>query len=129
MAEEVGLHILGNSGAGKTFLANILLRNREFKEGFSPSAVTTRTEFCRRQLGNYSVSVFNIPGLVESDQAAIERNKAEIDKAFKSCPYCMVLWVFGVGDGGRIRGEGQCGVAQLMIPKQLIIAFYSYGRL
>eukprot|EP01133_Synstelium_polycarpum_P015327 gene15327-18159_t len=50
------------------------------------------------------MTVFNIPGLIEGDQLAIDRNKNEIDKAFVKCPVSIVLFVFGA-QGGRIRDE------------------------
>ena len=53
----------------------------------------------------HHLAVFNIPGLIEADQAAIDRNKNEIYKAFQQRPNSVVAFVFTGGSGGRILDE------------------------
>ncbi len=65
---QFGLIILGNSGVGKSFLANILLEKEVFKHEFSARSVTHRTEFQEIEIGNHRYAIFNIPGLIEADQ-------------------------------------------------------------
>jgi GTPase SAR1 family protein len=101
---ELGLIILGNSGVGKSFLANVLLGQEAFVHLATPRAVTTQTEFKEINLGNETFAIFNIPGLIEADQKRIEMNKVEIGKAFKERPISLILYVFG-SQGGRIRDE------------------------
>jgi len=100
----IGLIIVGNSGVGKTFLVNVLLGEDKYLHKVAPRAVTTKTEFDTLSINEYNVAIFNIPGLIESNQEAIERNKIEIDLAFSQCPTSFICYVFG-NQGGRIRDE------------------------
>jgi hypothetical protein len=104
MSADCGLIILGNSGVGKSFLANILLESETFSHKFAPGAVTTKTEQAETSFGEHTFAIFNIPGLIEADQTQIDRNKEEIDKAFLQQPNSLILFVFGE-QGGRIRNE------------------------
>jgi len=98
------LIFLGNSGVGKSFLANRCLGNEKFQHKCKPTAVTTQTDYSEISYDDRQYRVFDVPGLVEAKQDAIERNKKEIYKAFDICPNSMVLFVFGT-QGGRIRNE------------------------
>jgi hypothetical protein len=100
-----GLILLGNSGVGKSFIANVVLGQDVFGHECSASSVTHETEFQDYTVGDASYAVFNIPGLIEADQAAVDRNKVEIYKAFQLRPRCVVAFVFSGGSGGRIRDE------------------------
>jgi hypothetical protein len=102
---KYGLILLGNSGVGKSFIGNVVLGRDVFEHECSSSSVTHETEFEDYTVGNASYAVFNIPGLIEADQAAVDRNKAEIYKAFQQRPDSVVAFVFTGGSGGRIRDE------------------------
>jgi predicted GTPase len=102
--DKHGLIILGNSGVGKSFLANILAGYEAFDHAFSSESVTRKTEYVEVQIGDLSLVIFNIPGLMESEQERIELNKKEIDKAFKKRPNSVIIFVFG-HQNGRIRDE------------------------
>ncbi|CAM4952830.1 unnamed protein product [Rotaria socialis] len=102
--QRYGIIILGNSGVGKSFLANILLGSEAFDHRAAARSVTTETEFEEIKMGNANYAIFNIPGLIEADQQCIERNKREIDKAFVERPTSLILYVFG-SQNGRIRDE------------------------
>jgi hypothetical protein len=104
VGEQCGLIILGNSGVGKSFLANILVGHEAFAHKFSPSSVTHTTEFEEMTLGDLPLTVFNIPGLIEVEQERIDLNKKEIDKAFSVRPNSIIMFVFGQ-QGGRICEE------------------------
>ena len=101
---DVGLMILGNAGVGKSFLANILGECDCFAHGISSKSITKKTEYIERQIGNLSLAIFNIPGLIEAEEEYIYLNKVEIDKAFAARPNSMILFVFG-HQQGRIRDE------------------------
>ncbi|CAM4818186.1 unnamed protein product [Rotaria magnacalcarata] len=100
-----GIILLGNTGVGKSFLGNILLGREVFKHECSPSPVTHATEFQAYTADGDSYAVFNIPGLLEDDQDAVDRNKQEIYKAFQQSPNSVVGFVFTGGSGGRIKSE------------------------
>ncbi|CAF3647792.1 unnamed protein product [Rotaria socialis] len=104
-----GLILLGNSGVGKSFLGNVILGRDVFEHECSSGSVTHETEFEDYAVGNASYAVFNIPGLIEADQEAVDRNKTEIYKAFQQRPNSVVAYVFTGGSGGRIRDEDVVG--------------------
>jgi len=54
----LGVIILGNSGVGKSFLANILLGHDVFAHRIDAHAVTTKTEFQEVNMGNESYAIF-----------------------------------------------------------------------
>jgi len=104
-SDRHGLIILGNSGVGKSFLANVLVGKEVFKHACDPDRVTEWTEYVEVINDDDEVwSIFNIPGLIESDQSRIDLNKKEIMKAFEKRPSCVVIFVFGT-QKGRIRNE------------------------
>jgi ABC-type dipeptide/oligopeptide/nickel transport system ATPase subunit len=102
---QYGLILLGNSGVGKSFLANILLGFDAFEHECNATSVTHLTEYKEKQVGENHFAILNIPGLIENDQTAVNRNKEEIYKAFAERPNSVVEFVFNGGAGGRIRVE------------------------
>lgn len=102
---HAGVILLGNTGVGKSFLANILLNENYFQHECNPSSVTHVTEWKRIRANNRSYVVFNVPGLVEHNQSAVEKNKLQIQRAFEEMPYSIVAPVFIGGSSGRLREE------------------------
>ena len=101
---QFGLIILGNTGVGKSFLANILLEREVFAQGSSSSSITHTTEYRETDLLDKSYAIFDIPGLIEVEQQRIDQNKQEIDKAFAQRPNSIVIYVFHP-QAGRIKEE------------------------
>ena len=120
---QFGLIIVGNSGVGKSFLANILLGREAFKHEFAARSVTHRTEYEVITIDDRDFAIFNIPGLIEADQVIkndetshcmylflfffqnrVDMNKSEIDRAFALRPNSLIIYVFGEQQG-RIRNE------------------------
>ena len=99
-----GLILLGNSGVGKSFLANRLLDEDIFESSYSVRSVTRHTEWRHTTFHNKEYMVHNIPGLIEANQALVDQNRHEIMKAFLNSPYAIVIFIFGQ-QGGRLRDE------------------------
>jgi GTPase Era involved in 16S rRNA processing len=106
-ATPCAIILLGNSGVGKSFLANRLLNDdRAFESRFSARSVTRQTEWKNYVTSDGSTEylVANIPGLIESNQKFIDENRTEIMKAFEQHPWAIVLFIFG-HKNGRIPDE------------------------
>ena len=107
---QFGLIILGNSGVGKSFLANILLGREAFKHEFAARSVTHLTEYQEITVDDRDFAIFNIPGLIEADQVIkneetsysmylflflfqnrVDMNKSEIDCAFAVRPNSLII--------------------------------------
>ena len=79
---QYGLIILGNSGVGKSFLANVLLKEDAFTHQFSARSVTHRTEFREVTFNNHRFAIFNIPGLIEGDQVSSFQREVSLQDVF-----------------------------------------------
>ena len=104
--DEFGLIIVGNSGVGKSFLANLILDKSVFAHEFSARSVTHQTDSIVHRLGERSYRIYNIPGLIEGNEQRIVLNRKENERAFeeqKNNPI-VILYVFG-HQHGRIRHE------------------------
>ncbi|CAF1024638.1 unnamed protein product [Adineta steineri] len=101
-AQSIGIILLGKSGVGKSFLANILLNHDDFVDKISVSSVTHRTESREFEYLGQTYVIFDVPGLIENDQDAIQKNKAEIQKAFEQHPFSVVAFVLNVAGTGRL---------------------------
>jgi len=102
--DQYGLIILGNSGVGKSFLANIITDNEKFLHQFQPTSTTHNTTSVDITLGSHTFTIFDTPGLIEAQQERIDLNKQEIDEAFTQRPNSIILFVFGQVNG-RLRGQ------------------------
>jgi GTPase SAR1 family protein len=106
ISDMYGLIILGNSGVGKSFLANIILGKQYFKHESSARSVTHRTESIICTLDNRQFRIYNIPGLIEGNRKRIALNRRRISRVFeeqKDNPL-VIIYVFG-HQNGRIRNE------------------------
>ena len=106
MSNICGLILIGNSGVGKSFLANLIIDKPHFKHDFSARSITHRTESVIHMLGGRYYQIYNIPGLMEGDQQHIDLNRQEINRAFteQQKNLVIVIYVFG-HQNGRIRHE------------------------
>ena len=98
--QTFGLIILGNSGVGKSFICNLLIGDQIFESAFKTNAVTTETRSYTLMSSTFELVILDIPGLLESDQQAIERNKIQIGEAFRKCPFSIILFVCAANRGG-----------------------------
>jgi GTP-binding protein EngB required for normal cell division len=102
---DLAIITIGNSGVGKSFLTNILIGEEVFHHKYSPGSITRKLEYVITNLNGYYATVYNLPGLIEASKENIELNKKEIEKAFLGKSKQIILYIFGVGDGGRLRHE------------------------
>ena len=119
---EYGLILLGNSGVGKSFLANLFLNENHFQHGFSARSVTHRTESIRCELAGRSYRLYNIPGLIEANQERVALNREQIQQAFNEQKHnpIVIIYVFG-HQNGRIRHED-------VVSFQLINKAYQFSQ-
>ena len=90
--------------SGKSYLSNMLLGRQVFKSNFSAGSVTNTTSFEPLD-GHGKWHISDIPGLIEGQQSLIDRNKREIDRAFKQHPVAVVLFVFSAASSGRLLDQ------------------------
>ncbi|CAF4654371.1 unnamed protein product, partial [Rotaria socialis] len=91
---EFGLIILGNSGSGKSYICNMIIGYERFETDHRREAVTTTVESHRINAGPSDLLIYNVPGLIESHQEEIDRNKREIVKAFEQSPMSVVIFLW-----------------------------------
>jgi hypothetical protein len=96
---EYGLIILGNSRTGKNYISNMIIGYERFETDFQREVVTTTVECHRIDAEATDLLIYNIPGLIESHQEEIDRNKREVIKAFEQCPISVVMFVWTQVDG------------------------------
>ncbi|CAF1627226.1 unnamed protein product [Rotaria magnacalcarata] len=96
---EYGLIILGNSGSGKSYIYNMIIGYERFETDRRREAVTTTIESHRIDAGPSDLLIYNVPGLIESHQEEIDRNKREIVKAFEQSPISVVIFLRTPVDG------------------------------
>lgn len=102
---DLSIITCGNSGVGKSFIDNVLLGLVVFLHAYQAQSVTRLTEVAFTTLNDRKTAIYNIPGLKELSKKNVELNKVQIERAFELLPVQIILSVFGVGDGGRIREE------------------------
>ncbi|CAF4014283.1 unnamed protein product, partial [Rotaria sp. Silwood1] len=81
------------------------LGEEAFKHETRMNACTLTTEYRAARIGDKQYAVYNIPGFIEADQERIDHNIREIDAAFIGHPTAVIVFVLGVGNGGRIINE------------------------
>lgn len=106
VSSEFGLLIIGNSGVGKSYLANLFLNSNHFSHEFSARSVTHRTDSRVCQLGSRLYRLYNIPGLIEGNRERMTLNREQIERAFTEQNHnpIVIVYVFG-HQNGRIRHE------------------------
>ena len=113
--DVVKVLLLGNTGRGKSFLCNSLIKDVRFASHFSAKSVTERNDFFAvllRRIPNSQQEVaipyviYDVPGLIEMSEENIVRNQTMITKAIADRPEARTLVVFVFGtQAGRIMGE------------------------
>lgn len=83
--EVYHLILVGNSGVGKSYLANIFLGENRFVHQVSVESVTTEVETLEAIFPWGKLVIYNIPGLLEADETNLERNKQALAQAFQRC--------------------------------------------
>ena len=87
--------------ATQSYLLNRILGRNAFKSRISARGVTIEVETVEKN----GVFYINVPGMLEADPEAVERNKAMLQKAMAQGGQYKIVFVFGMGNGGRIDGK------------------------
>lgn len=98
---------IGNAGVGKSFLCNAALGRDTFASRVSPTGVTTAVERADLTLWSTKYILYNIPGLIEADATAVERNRRCLAEAFQQDAHLpsLIFFIFSAATGGRPRAE------------------------
>eukprot|EP01039_Chlorochromonas_danica_P007907 gene7907-8723_t len=94
--------MVGNAGAGKSLLANILLKKNRFISKFQAKQVTTVFDEDSIVEKGKELVIIDVPGLLDTDPEVEERNIKQLQEAFKQHNKQIVMFVFNVNGGGRI---------------------------
>ena len=92
---DYGLMILGNQRSGKNYLCNMIIGYERFTSDCRQESITTTAEYHQFHTESTNdLRIYNLPGLIDSNQTKIEQNKCEIMKSFKECPMSAVIFVW-----------------------------------
>lgn len=98
--------VLGNSGAGKSFLCNATIGANTFSHATQCGRVTEVNTFVAVVIDGTAFVICNIPGLIESVEGNIPKNKAYIEAAFAFYGDCPTVALFVMHPkSGRINNE------------------------
>ncbi|CAF1361390.1 unnamed protein product [Adineta ricciae] len=96
---EYGLIILGNTEVDKSYIGNLIVGYEIFKPCARGEGIKSGVDYHRIDTGSSDLLVYNMPGLIETNQKQIERNKREIMKVFEQYPLSIVVFVWTQVDG------------------------------
>jgi len=103
-----GVLLIGNSGVGKSLLVNLILRREHFRHAQEAVSVTDKVEWVHGYAllnGDMrKIALFNIPGLIEADEANFSRNKVALTNAFAKQKQHVTVFVFG-NNNGRLQAD------------------------
>ena len=115
VSNVVKVVFLGNSGRGKSFLCNALLRGTVFDSRYQSKACTTCNDFACVDLGSKTYVICNVPGLIDAENKNHERNGACIRQFFEFMPTSRTLLMYVcVPIGGRCVHEDFTAMKSLM---------------
>jgi hypothetical protein len=67
--ETPSIIMIGNMGAGKSYLANVLLRENKFKSGVQPLSLTQKIQVEEINIENKKYNIIDIPGINDKDNS------------------------------------------------------------
>jgi GTP-binding protein EngB required for normal cell division len=102
---DPALLIVGNSGVGKSFLCNILIRKNRFLHAISATSVTAAIDGEMTMIGNQPRFVLNLPGLMEADSKKWTRNQKAIESAFQTQQKQIIVFVLGNANGRLMASD------------------------
>jgi hypothetical protein len=129
---------VGNPGSGKSFLMNLLAGENRFVHQVAAASVTKdiqsiviyptfadpkKTDLMKTQ----PLVVYDIPGLIESDEKRVEQNKKLLIQAIESFPLAMFIFIFNHQNGRLIPQDIELfravTIAYSIQPQSTIIVF------
>ncbi|KAG0226073.1 hypothetical protein BGW42_003932 [Actinomortierella wolfii] len=110
--EITNVLLLGNPGAGKGFLLNSL--GGEFDSGFSAvQGRTVKWKTCEVTIGESTVRLIDVPGLIEVSDKNIAHNAKEITKALRAAGKFKIIFLLP-DSGGRIQVQDMFMIGNVM---------------
>ena len=115
VSNVVKIVFLGNSGRGKSFLCNALLKGTVFDSRYQSKPCTTFNDFACVDLGPKTYVICNVPGLIDAERKNHERNGACIRQFFEFMPTSSTLLMYVCAPiGGRCVHEDFTAMKSLM---------------
>ncbi|KAF9152759.1 hypothetical protein DFQ26_000788 [Actinomortierella ambigua] len=112
MSTATNVLLVGNPGAGKSFLLNSL--GGTFPTGFSTvRGLTKASTFCDVNIGGSNIRLWDVPGLLDAKDKIIAHNAKEITNALRASGVFKLIFVLAQM-GGRVRREDLYMVGEVM---------------
>ena len=102
---------LSNAGKGKSFSMNLICGKKVFESRAGAAGVTTDAKSIlikHPRLQNRCLLIFDVPGLIEASEEAVDRNRRVLQRALSEIlpkSRTALTFIFGAGQGGRLTAE------------------------
>jgi len=102
--KKISIMILGNTGVGKSYIANCILGEEKFESKKSRTSVTRVNETATTVSGQFEYKIYNIPGLLEADEKKVKENKDQLISAMEKKEDIVIFYVL-TDESMRLRSS------------------------